>query len=325
MKSKKKFIQPAFFLFFLPLFFLGCSQPKPVKTIPLTEAHQKFLQLCKDEYHLDLKLIPFENTVWIYLPLDKTFMELKANPDGPKTSDVPKETRQINFLDGKFEDQTFKITYDISTGRSYSKEYGYGNTYSEEYQNKQRDILTAIQRVYTQTDTTNQKPPAQDKVPDFFIIVAADIADGIETQMIVNSQDLKRVLTDAFFQEEYVKRAIMDYPTGGKDIIGDREGKHLRPYDLSWGEFLAKQIVHRIRTKYERSAFPPIDEDKMEILKIVKEAVNAYTFTDYTNVELKDLNHGTLTKINQKGLEETVKVDVPEADKGRLIEINFNP
>ena len=252
-------------------------------------------------------------------------MELKANPDGPRTSDVPKETRQINFLDGKFEDSVFKITYDIALGRSYSKEYGYGNTFSQEYQNKQRDILTAIQRVYTETETSAQQQPAQDKVPDFFVMVAADITNGIETQIIINFQDLKRVLTDAYFQEEYVKRAIMDYPTGNKDIIGDEDGKHLHVYDMTWGEFLSKQIVHRIRTKYERSAFPPVDEDKIEILRAVKETVNAYNFTDYTAVQLKDLNRGTLTKINQKGLEETVNVDVPEPEKGRLIQINFNP
>ena len=314
-----------FFLFSLSLGILGCEKTQAPQPLPLSEAHQKFLKLCQEEYQLDIKLFPFENTLWIYLPLDKNFIEMKANPGGPKESDQPKEARRINYLNGKFEDQTFKITYDITPGKSYEKEYGYGNTYSEEYQNKQRNILTAIHRVYMQMESSDPKQPAPEKVPDFFILVAADIATGIETQMIINFGDLKRVLTDTGFQEEYVKRAIIDYPIGHPDIVGDREGKHLKPYDLSWGGFLSKQIIHRIRSKYERSAFPPVEEDKIEILKILKEAITAYQFEDYVAIELKDFNQKTLFKIDPEGLEKTVKIDPPEVQKGRLIEINFNP
>ncbi len=320
MKSKNII----FLCFYCSLILLwGCYKLPAEKTLPLNEAHQKLIKLCREEYKTGIIVKPFPNTVWIYLPVAEGFMQLKANDDGPKTSNEAKETRTINFLDGKFENGVFKIQHDITLAQTYAKDYGYGNTFTEKYQNQQRDILTAISRVYNQVEPTHSTAAAQ-KVPDFFILVGADIVNGIETQTMFTFPDLKRVMTDAFFQDEYTKRNIMDYPKGDTKIIGDWKGTHLKTYEMTWGEFLSKQMVHRIHSKYERSAFPPTGTDQEEILKIVAEALTAYHFQGFQSVELNDLHNKKINRVAHAQMQKLIEDAASSKEKeGKLIEIHF--
>ncbi len=316
-----------FILVFLT-FPLSCSKapsPPPLKT--LTEAQQYLLKISKEEDNLDVKLFPLDNTVWIYIPFEKPLFDIKVSPDGPKTSRQSTTTLNINFLDAQFKDKTFYVQYDISKLKKYDQDFGYSSTYTEDYQKANRNILTAIFRAYSEveklpdSDEFVEKVPGDidhpdytqnvshknlvhsyiktQKVPDFFVIVIADITKGMETQMIVHFEDLRRGMMDASFQEEYSKRAVIENPIGLTKIIGDKEGRHLDLQEMTWEEFLSNQIVYRIKYKYQRSSFPPSEDSKNEILNIIKETLGAYLFQNFQSVAIHDLNadeHWTMEK-----------------------------
>ena len=156
-------------------------------------------------------------------------------------------------------------------------------------------------------------------IPDFFVIIEADITNGLEARVLINLEDLKRAYVDQSFHGEYAKRVISDQPTGNKNIIGDKEGNYIDYKDITWPEFLAKQMIFRINFKYQRSSFPPSDDTLMELLTIAADTVAAYDFTDFTSIKLEDLNARTTQSISQDDL----TAYRSEQSQGRLIHIKF--
>jgi hypothetical protein len=280
---------------------LGCAKAEVPEEISRSEAHKKFLKICKEDYELKVLTREFEHTLWVYLPVEEGFFELKANQQGPIHSREAKKSPTIRFLDGRFDNDVFYLEYDIGTSKVYQKDFGYSSTYTERYRKEQRNILTSLNRAYNSLDKT-----AGHKVPDFFVIVVADVVKGIESRMVIYFEDLKRAFVDASFGEEYTKRVIMEYPTGNTDIISDKQGQYIKYYDLTWGEFLAKQMVYRIQTKYQRSAFPPSEDTQKELLAIVAQTVSSYEFDDFRVLKLTNLvDESTYTISKDKLLELT--------------------
>ena len=267
---------------------------------------------------MNVVLKPLDNTLWVYIPLEKPMIEVKASdqPPAPLTDKATEKTN-IDFIDGKFENGTFKIEYDIGKSKKYGADFGYSSALSEEYQTKQRNAFTSIYRAYVDVDEvpgqgTLKKAEGDvdyagseknlthktlvhsylktEKVPDFFVVVIADVITGLERKITFYFSDLKRSMTDQFFYEEYAKRIIADNPVGNKSIVGDREGKHLDIQEETWPNFLTKQILNRVRFRYLLSEFPPSDNPEDEILKIVNETTSAYGFEDFQSVELNDLH-----------------------------------
>ena len=267
---------------------------------------------------MNVVLKPLDNTLWVYIPLEKPMIEVKASdqPPAPLTDKATEKTN-IDFIDGNFENGTFKIEYDIGKSKKYGADFGYSSALSEEYQTKQRNAFTSIYRAYVDVEEVpgqgilkkvegdvdyegSQKNLTHktlahayvktEKVPDFFVVVIADISTGLERKITFYFSDLKRSMTDQFFYEEYAKRIIADNPVGNKSIVGDREGKHLDIQEETWPNFLTKQILNRIRFRYLLSEFPPSDNPEDEILKIVNETTSAYGFEDFQSVELNDLH-----------------------------------
>ena len=334
------------------LILTGCGKPvKPVTT--LSEAEKKFLQLCRDDYQLTPLVRTAGKTLWIYLPSEDPIIDLKASKKKRKTVvvDEVKETYRIQFLDGQFKDGVFHIQYDIALAKNYAKDYGYSTSFSDTYQSAQRNILTALSRAYGDLEKSSednryyrkragdiaiadpierakhkrlmqsyakQRPVA---VPDIIILVVADITKGIETRIIVAFDDLMRSRKDYYFQEEFTKRVIMDYPQGNPQIVGDTEGNHLDFYDMPWGEFLIKQILYRINFRYTRSAFPPSDDTLRQLLEICYTTINAYHFEDFTAIELHDLRTDTRKTVPKAELSAFKPKDTPS--KGRLHTIRF--
>lgn len=299
----------------------GCQRLQQPAGMSLSEAHKKFLQICRDEYGLTPVLKPLDNTVWIYIAMKEPILDLKAKDTSPAKSDKATEKQVINYLNGIFEDKTFKLKYDISPAKKYAEDLGYHSIYTEKYQENQRGLFTTITRAYSSVesvpgDVTYLDPARQDKhkalvdahiktekVQDFFFIVISDITKGIEMKTIAYFQDLKKGTTDYSFYEEYAKRLISKQPIGDPSIIGDKEGKHLKITDLTWPEFLTEQILHRIKFKYQQSSFPPSNDTEKEILKVVHETVSAYSFKDFRSVELNDLATEQTYLFDKKQLE----------------------
>ncbi|MCR4336195.1 MAG: hypothetical protein NUV91_00090 [Candidatus Omnitrophica bacterium] len=276
-------------------------------------------------------LFPLEDTLWIYIPIQEKIMDFKSQKKQPPGEVKAIEQPNINFLKCEPKNGTFEVKYDIASGRKYPQDTGYSVSFSEKYQSVQRGVLNALGRAYSEVEYLEdskqyvEKVPGDveqptvegdlsherlvhahiktSKVPEFFVIVIADIVTGIETQTFLRFEDFKRVNIDPYFAIEYVKRMISDYPQGDPKIIGDHRGTHLQVRDITWPEFIAKQIEYRVRLNYqyaetEKAPTPPQEQ----IIKTIVETFDAYDFTDYQAVELNDLEKNAIQQLRKEDL-----------------------
>ena len=337
----------AVFLLSLTLVLSGCHAPAPQPFSP-SEAHQKLLQIIKEENQLDVVTREFGHTLWIYLPIERSFLEMKAKPEPAMgASAEAQNATTIYFLDGAFTDGVFRIRYDIGPAKQYAKDPGYTSAFSEEYQNNQRNILAAVSRAYADfepvpgEDALRRRVPGDvdflgaaknashkqmvhdhvktERAPLIFVLVMADIKNGLEARVTFHLNDLLRAYIDQTFHEEYNKRVISDQPVGDPAIIGDRAGAHVGFREIPLGEFLVEQMVYRVQFKYTRSAFPPTGSPREEILRAAAETVGAYDFTDFSAVALADLHAGTSEVIEKEALTDFHSTP----SRGRLIHLRF--
>ncbi|HBR14998.1 MAG TPA: hypothetical protein DD723_05585 [Candidatus Omnitrophica bacterium] len=297
---------------------VGCFKLSPLPPVSPSQAQEKLIKICQEDYGLEVHPTAFPHTLWIYLPLKESFFSIEPSEEEIENSRESKEVPTINFLDGHFSDGTFLIEFDISSSRRYKKSFGYTSTFSERYQVIQQNILAALSRAYAEVIKNPDKKT--DAAPMFFIVIIADIENGLESRMLLNFQDLLRVMTDHSFQEEFIRRAIIEYPTGSKKIIGDRKGDYLDYHEMTWPEFLVKQMLYRVKFKYERSAFPPTQEAKEEILDIAAQTVKIYSFADFQSLRLHDLSTDSLYTIEKSELE---KRSIPQEPEGRYHILEF--
>jgi hypothetical protein len=103
-------------------------------------------------------------------------------------------------------------------------------------------------------------------------------------------------------QDEYMLRYMTEM-IGDEKFINNTNGGGLDFKEITWPEFIAKQITYRINFKYSRSDFPPVESDTKEILSIVNDTVSAYDFTDFDKVRLENLADGTAMLFDKKQLE----------------------
>lgn len=301
------------------LFIQSCSQPpSPVPT--LSDTHKKFIDICKNDYALDVVLKPLKNTVWIYIPKEESFIDIRAGENGPQNSNEAKEALTIKFIDGKFKDSLFFLEYDIGPIKNYPKDYGYATTYTGSYQKDHRNILTAIYRAFSALEIQENKKISPEKVPDFFVVVTADIKRGVKIQTTLCFQDLLRAMTDPYFMEEYSKRVMVDLPAGDKKIIGDQEGKNLKIEELTWPEFLIRQIIYRIQFKYQRSAFAPSEDTRKEILAAAAETLATYNFQDYHFLQLHNLSQNAYETLKKDELADYLPKEPKTEGKIHVIE-----
>lgn len=312
---------PLFYLLCLLISILpaGCSDTKPVPQTPLSDVHQKFLQLCREEYKLNVILKPLTRTVWVYAPLQESLMEIAASPKPALKSNEPALKPAVKFIDASFKDGNFLVKYDIAQQKIYPNPSGYNFEYTEAYRKISRNILTAVSRVYFSVDKTGADSA---EVPDFFIVVITDIRRGMEIRNTFSLNDLKRYMSmESIPQEEYAQRNLFEVK-GGQDFIGDSEGLHLDYEEITLPEFLGRQIIQRVNFKYQQSSFPPSDDTKTEILQIAARTLDYYGFTDFTSLHLRDLSAGSLETIPQSDLRNYLQEDGADS-KGRLIHIHF--
>lgn len=284
-------------IFFFAL-ITGCGQPVPPVTT-VSAAHEKFLKICREEFtypvvtrEAGLPTGQAGGTFWIYLPLEEDIFDFKATAKGPQGSSRSVSTSSIQFLEVDFKNERFEIRYDISPGRKYDKDPGYTSGYTENFQRKQQNLLTAIFRAYGEVE-----PP--DKAPEFFVLVMADIRKGLETATLFHFPDFKRAMLDQSFYEEFIRRTVSEEPKGHAKIVGDRQGRHLKFAAVTWPEFLSKQIQYRIRLKYQYSSFPPGPDAREEILQIAREVLDLYGFKDFQSILLEDLGTGEMVEVEK--------------------------
>lgn len=284
-----------YFLILCLLICSGCSKLLNNETVELKEAYAKFQKICKEEYLLECIVKPVGNTFWVYVPIDSPILEFKAsektflfdlfNPPQKEANQTKgKDQLSVRYVDAAFKDNKFLVEYDIGSTRTYSKDPGYQNTYSQEYQTINSRLLTALNRSFGDVDPI--------EAPTFAVLVVADIKKGIEVKSLLNVADLNRVMGGSMPQDEFLKRFITEIK-GNAEAINDKEGKHLTFTDISMGEFLARQITHRVSYHFQQS--PPSPEPPQDIISgLIRETLEAYQFKDFSEISLKDLNDGSV-------------------------------
>ena len=273
----------------------GCSKPAPPQA-SFFAAEKRFLEICREEFHYPIFTNSLNNTLWIYLPAEDSIIALAASPRQPAPAPSSSPAASLQHVKAKLSDGIFTIRYDILHTRKYSEDTGYSSVYSKKYQERQNNVFSAMSRAFPDGD--------EKQIPDFFVLVIADIANGIKTESIFYFRDFKKAMSipPSLPQEEFAKRYLSRL-RGDPSIVGDRTGKHLNLEEMTWSEFLARQLENRIRFKYQQSSFPPSDDNVGEILKIVAELVSAYDFQDFQSVRLEDLASGQTYLADKSQLE----------------------
>jgi len=285
----------------------GCHSqkaPPPIEQLSLSQAQEEYIRICKEEFGLDVKLFSLPNTLWIYLPLAEPYVLIQASATGPLKLPHASSTYVIKYLDGMFQPPDFLIQYDISPESKYIDDKGYSTKFTESFQKAQNNLFTALSRAYPQDKQIVDANGQPQKLPQFVVIVIADITTGIETKVLMDFDDYKRALRDAAFSEEYRKRVIVEQPVGFKAIIGDTYGIHLELHDLTLPEFLARQIAYRIEFQYQRSSFPPTEPPEETIRSIAATVLHYYDYRDFQTLKLLDLATGQEKIYTREELEE---------------------
>ena len=291
------------------LFISGCGQPvKAPEAKTLSAAQQKFLDICAQEHSLKVNTKSFPHTFWIYLPVEHRLVDYKSTQDGPKKSKERSEKFVANYIDAVYKNGAFEIEYDISKSTSYPISYGYSSIYTDEYQQTQTKILGAFYRAYAglkenlqdQEKSFEEKAESyedffkglekENKPPEFVVLIIADVQKGLEIMSLFSFEDFFLAMVDpqVMPQEEFSRRNISDL-RGQDTVIGDYQGTHVNYEDITWPEFLAKQIVNRVRFQYQYSDFKPEEDHEEELLRIVAQTTGTYHYTDFSAVNLYDL------------------------------------
>jgi len=274
-------------------FLFGCYKPTPPIT-QLTDAHKKFEQTCREDFLITPVITSLPDTLYIYIPVRFDILRTKASQQMLVKTD-PSLKRQVNFVETDFADQEIAVRYDITEVMTYPKSLGYSSTYTEEFSRLHNNVLGALSRSFGDLDE-DQRPM------DFVVLSIVDVRNGIGIKNTFHFMDLKKAMAQALPQDEYARRYLSEM-IGDQNLIGNTTGRGLERTDLTWPEFLAKQITYRINFKYNRSAFPPTDSDVNEIMRIVHDTLSAYDYTDVSTITLKDLASGETYRFDYSQLE----------------------
>ncbi|MFH1678227.1 MAG: hypothetical protein ABH914_01220, partial [Candidatus Omnitrophota bacterium] len=269
-------------IFFLAIFSLltilsisGCGAKGNDRLSSKDEAEIKFIRICKDEYKWDVNTKLIGNTLWLYLPQEKDIFKFEAN----RFAKISRCT--LGYLKGGFSDGKFFFEYQVLPLPKSEEDKGYTSNYTEQSSKFMRNIFDAIYRVYF-----NAEEP-----PKFYVIVMADITNGVEIIYTIYNEDLKRGYNNAIASEEFYKRILRD-TIGNLAIVNDKAGRHLTYKEINFEQFLTEQIVQRIRIKFYGADAKICNTPEEEIFKIFAYCFMTYEFNDYSQVILEDLSSG---------------------------------
>ncbi len=268
----------------------GCGLNEEEQLYSRSIAEGKFIQICKDEYNLDVNTKFAGNTLWIYIPYQRDILTFKAT-DSPQMSKFA-----VPFVKGSLAEERFYFEYHIIPMVKPEEHKGYTTDFSEKVTEDFYHLLNVIYRVYFNAQ----------QQPEFYVIVMADIVNGVEFMRTIYNEDLKKIFNHVITTEEYSRRILQDI-NGSPEIINDRIGKHLTYRQINLGQFLAEQIVQRIRFKFLSADFKLQGTIQEEILRIISYCLHTYEFRGFLMVSLKDLSTGAETTKSRLSLLEEIK------------------
>lgn len=268
----------------IALLFIPACQPSVQPTSFQKEnIPQVISDTLKKEYNLDVKSRLAGETLWIYIPIEGLFERTKTQ-----------KKHIIRFSADKnncrFEDNSFKLEFLINPvvpETEQLQEFELNKKVLEDLNN----IWGVIRRMLFSMDR------AKNKEPNFIFLTAGDVKNGIEVRQISYYSDLKKLSYGFISMEEYQHRVIQETDFL-PEIIGDKEGRHLKFYDVPLAEFVAKQIKSRVDAKFLAPEVKQTADIEKEIINACSLTITIYGLRDFNEVIINNLATGDKTILN---------------------------
>ncbi len=85
---------------------------------------------------------------------------------------------------------------------------------------------------------------------DFLVLDAVDVKQyGVELKVIEHIPDIREAILEKFSRGEFFLRSIRDVGVN-PDLVGDLTGKSQKFYDVSFNQFIALQIIYRVKNLF---------------------------------------------------------------------------
>ncbi len=299
----------------------GCA-PKKEPRITVSAAQKKLEEKCREDYNLNIITRIVDNTFWVYLSTTEPIVDFEAQKESTEKKTDAKQAPPLVLqdIDIKFANNSFNVAYDVIDRKKADDEnFGYTSTYTDSYVKDQNNLFTAFSESFFDAEADKEF-----ELPEFVVIVITDIKKGIETKGTFYLQDFKRLMVGDLPYEEYVKRYIVD-TKGGQSFIGDETGEHLDWKAVTMTDFLCKQMINRVRFKFQHSDFKPTANYDNDVMGIVADTLRYYTFKDFKEVRLFNLRKNQKYIYDPDQLANFGDEKIPDMpSKGKLIRIRFD-
>lgn len=242
--------------------------------------------ISKKEYGIDVKTKLFGHTLWVYLPVE----DLLSKKD--KVETFP-ERFQIKENNSELKGPVLKVGYSIEAipEKQVPQEYGYDKKAMEKINNTWkvlRRVLFSMER-------------SRESEPQFCCIVIADIKNGIVSKELFYYPDLKKVSYGYISWDEYQHRTVSESYLS-PEVFGDKEGSFLVYREITFKEFIPKQIMHRVKLKFQKPEVENNADIDKEMRKIAEHTLKTYNFSDFSTLELDNLISESKTILNRKAV-----------------------
>jgi hypothetical protein len=293
----------------------GCDALKDKKYTP-SEAEKKLVGFCLKEGNLNIVTKQLGHTLWIYAPLQDAIFDVKPVPE---KKDAERKIMPFSLLSlqSEFSEKFFKFNFDIVPDVLSGEPTTYGSAYNEAYTKKRQLIYQGLQESLFNATGTDKEP-----VPQFIVILVADVNKGVATKSIIYLRDLRQYMTEAVPPDEYYMRELNEI-IGKEDLIHDTKGRYVPYAEITWPYFLTEQIKNRIKFKFTASDFPPETDPLTEMATLAANTLRLYPFGDYTGVVFYDSRAKKETVVAKEQLKQYVKKSEWEETQGRLTTIRF--
>ncbi len=271
------------------LLLAGCSQKKE-EPYTRTESEIEFNRICEEEYDWNIHTKFVGNTFWVYHPYNEQIIKYTAS-----RFLVPTSKFLVDFAEGQFSEDTFRLKYQITELSAVTENSGIATDLMLEAKEDYYNLVNVILRVFFNMQAKQQ--------PEFYVIILADIYNGVELSYTIYHEDLKKTISQAIAGFDYSKRILQDFK-GNMLIVGDEVGEHLDYEEIYFDDFLAKQIANRVRIEFTSPSFKPENSIEEEIFKIITYCLRTYEFRKLSRVILDDLAAEVQTIATQEALDD---------------------
>ncbi len=305
----------------------GCGLLKD-KPITPTEAEKKLITFCQKEGKIDVITRRLGRTLWIYAPLEEPLFDIKASRDSEK-ADREVQPWSLLALVAEYSQRYFKFSYDVVPDVLAGEATSYHTGYNETYTKKRQLIYQALQESFFNATTSTNDP-----MPDFVVIMVADISKGISTKSIMYLKDLRQYITEAIPPDEYYMREYNEI-IGKEGLVHDRKGVNVPYAEVTWTFFLTQQIKTRIKYAFSENSKESSDDDASDgdasdkkdpsaiLAKAAANTLRLYPFGDYDGVVLYDLRAKKEQALKKEDLKKFAEKATWEETQGKLTTIHF--